>query len=43
MLAEAQINVKMVNTSEIRMSVVVARDQGAAALESLRKAFAIHA
>ena len=42
-LAEAQINVKMVNTSEIRMSVVVARSQGAAALDSLRKAFAIHA
>ena len=42
-LAEAQINVKMVNTSEIRMSVVVARAQGAAALESLRRAFAIHA
>lgn len=41
-LADAQINVKMVNTSEIRMSVVVARSQGAVALESLRKAFSVH-
>ena len=40
-LADAQINVKMVNTSEIRMSVVVARSQGAVALEALRKAFSI--
>ena len=40
-LADAQINVKMVNTSEIRMSVVVARSQGAAALTALQLAFGI--
>jgi len=40
-LADAQINVKMVNTSEIRMSVVVARPQGAAALTALQLAFGI--
>ena len=40
-LADSQINVKMVNTSEIRMSVVVARNQGAAALESLQLAFGL--
>jgi len=40
-LAESSINVKMVNTSEIRMSVVVARSQGAAALDVLKQAFGL--
>ncbi|RLS57193.1 MAG: aspartate kinase [Planctomycetota bacterium] len=40
-LAESKINVKMVNTSEIRMSVAVAQSQGALALTALRKAFAL--
>lgn len=40
-LAEAKINVKMVNTSEIRMCVVVAKDQGNAALAALKKAFSL--
>jgi aspartate kinase len=38
-LAEADINVRMINTSEIRMSAVVAADQGEAALAALLKAF----
>lgn len=40
-LAEAKINVKMVNTSEIRMSVVVAKEQGDAAMAALQKAFSL--
>ena len=40
-LADAGINVKRVNTSEIRMSVVVARQQGAAALAALKKVFGL--
>ena len=40
-LAGAAINVKMVNTSEIRMSVVVAQSQGALALEALQTAFGL--
>ena len=40
-LAEAKINVKMVNTSEIRMCVVVAKDQGNAALAALKTAFSL--
>lgn len=40
-LAESKINVKMVNTSEICMSVVVARSQGAAALHALQQAFGL--
>ena len=40
-LAESSINVKMVNTSEIRMSVVVARSQGTAALDVLKQAFGL--
>ncbi len=40
-LADAQINVKMVNTSEIRMSVVVAKGQGVKALVALRQAFGL--
>ena len=38
-LAEANINVQMINTSEIRMSAVVAADQGEAALATLLKTF----
>ena len=40
-LAEAKINVKMVNTSEIRMSVVVAKEQGATALSALKQVFSL--
>lgn len=40
-LAETGINVKMVNTSEIRMSVVVAREQGAAAQAALKQVFGL--
>ncbi len=40
-LADARINVKMVNTSEIRMSVVVARAQGTSARAALQKAFGL--
>jgi aspartate kinase len=42
-LAEADINVKMVNTSEIRMSAVVAADQGRAAHQALLSAFQLRA
>ncbi len=38
-LSEANINVQMINTSEIRMSAVVAADQGEAALSALLKTF----
>ncbi len=40
-LADAGINVKMVNTSEIRMSVVVAREQGETALQALKAVFGL--
>lgn len=40
-LADAKINVKMVNTSEIRMSVVVAKEQGSTALTALKKVFSL--
>jgi aspartate kinase len=40
-LADAKINVKMVNTSEIRMSVVVAKEQGTTALTALKKVFSL--
>ena len=39
-LAEAGINVEMVNTSEVRVNVVVDGPQGEKALASLQKAFA---
>jgi len=38
-LGEAGINVRMVNTSEIRVSATVAADQGSAALAALQAAF----
>jgi aspartate kinase len=40
-LAEAGINVQMINTSEIRISVVVARDRGTAAHACLLKTFGL--
>ena len=40
-LADAKINVKMVNTSEIRMSVVVAKEQGSTAVTALKKVFSL--
>ncbi|MFO1092943.1 MAG: aspartate kinase [Planctomycetaceae bacterium] len=40
-LAAEQINVQMINTSEIRISVVVARDRGAAAHTCLLKTFGL--
>jgi aspartate kinase len=39
-LSSAGINVEMVNTSEVRVNVVVAGDRGQQALESLQQAFA---
>ena len=39
-LAEAGINVEMINTSEVRVNVVVDGAKGAAALDALQKAFA---
>lgn len=38
-LAERGINIGMINTSEVRVSVVVDRDKGEAALAALREAF----
>jgi aspartate kinase len=38
-LAECGINIGMINTSEVRVSVVVDRDRGEEALASLKKAF----
>jgi aspartate kinase len=40
-LAQRNINISMINTSEVRVSVVVDRKQGRAALECLKQAFAI--
>ncbi|MEQ8786257.1 MAG: aspartate kinase [Pirellulaceae bacterium] len=39
-LAEAGVNIDMVNTSEVRVNVVVAGEQGALALKRLQAAFA---
>jgi aspartate kinase len=39
-LAEAGINVEMINTSEVRVNVVVAGESGKAGLAALQKAFA---
>lgn len=39
-LAEAGINVEMINTSEVRVNVVVAGEHGQKAMECLKKAFA---
>ncbi len=38
-LAERGINISMMNTSEVRITVVVDRDRGAEALAALREAF----
>ena len=38
-LARAGINISMINTSEVRISVVVDRTRGALALDSLKDAF----
>lgn len=38
-LAEKNINIEMISTSEIKISVVVATDQGRAALEAVHEAF----
>lgn len=40
-LAEAQINIQMINTSEIRMSAVIDQSQGQAALACLMKTFGL--
>lgn len=40
-LSEAGINVQMINTSEIRMSAVIADEHGEAALEQLLKTFGL--
>ena len=42
-LSAAGINVEMINTSEIRMSAVVAGNQGQAAFEKLQSAFTLNA
>jgi aspartate kinase len=39
-LAEAGINVEMINTSEVRVNVVIDGRDGSRALECLQKAFA---
>ena len=39
-LADAGINVDMINTSEVRINVAVAAEKGEAALEAVKKAFA---
>ena len=39
-LAEAGLNIEMINTSEVRVNVVVDESQGQAGLEALNKAFA---
>ncbi|MFH5804697.1 aspartate kinase [Alienimonas sp. DA493] len=40
-LAEAQVNVQLIGTSEMRVSVVVAANEGEAAVEAVRGAFGI--
>jgi aspartate kinase len=40
-LADRGINIQMINTSEIRMSVVVAKDQGHQGLDCLLEAFGL--
>jgi aspartate kinase len=39
-LAEAGLNIEMINTSEVRVNVVVDDSQGPAGLKALNKAFA---
>jgi aspartate kinase len=40
-LAERGINISMINTSEVRVSVLVDRDRGEEALACLRSAFGV--
>jgi aspartate kinase len=40
-LAEADINIRLINTSEMRMSAVVARSEGQKAHQALLNAFGI--
>ena len=40
-LADAGVNIQMITTSEIKISVLVAREQGAAALRAVHQAFAL--
>jgi aspartate kinase len=39
-LSDAGINVEMINTSEVRVNVVVAADKGEAGLKALKATFA---
>ena len=39
-LSEAEINVEMINTSEVRVNIVVAGELGSRALQALQDAFA---
>ena len=41
-LAEANVNIQMINTSEIRMSAVVAAEHGADAYSALLKTFELN-
>ncbi len=41
-LAEAGINIQMITTSEIKISVVVSRSQGQAALKAVHQVFQLH-
>jgi aspartate kinase len=40
-LADAEVNIQMITTSEIKISVLVARDAAAKALEAVHRAFAL--
>ena len=40
-LSEAGVNIQLINTSELHITVVVARNEGAAALEVLRREFGL--
>jgi aspartate kinase len=40
-LADNNINIDMISTSEIKISVVVPKDQGRAALEAIHEAFGL--
>ncbi|MCL6503710.1 MAG: aspartate kinase [Pirellulales bacterium] len=41
-LADANVNIQMITTSEIKISVLVSRDQGLTALRTVHRAFALH-
>jgi len=41
-LAEANINIQMINTSEIRTSAVIAAEHGQAALQRLLQTFGLN-